>query len=199
MLLDVCLGTRTSWKILFVLGEAPGKAVPRKEIQRLTGIGNKALSKFLLLLERFGIITSIKEGNAYYYRIDYSNPFARQTLEIIQQEKQQLNNPDFIALTAMRELVYELTNVNLENIRKVILFGSYAKKTYTKNSDIDTAIIVKKRSPGEEILVAEIIDRLKKRFGKEIQPHYFTEEEFEAHKKKEGLEKEIARDGIALL
>lgn len=199
MMLDVCLGTRTAWKILFVLGEAPGKAVPRKEIQRLTGVGNKALSKFLLLLEKFGLITSIRDGNAYYYRINYSNMFSKEALEMIQHEKQSLNSPDFIALNILREFVYELTNVNLENIQKIILFGSYAKKTYSQNSDIDTAIIVKKISPGDEILVAEIIDRLKKRFGKEIQPHYFTEDEFETHKKKEGLEKEIARDGVILL
>jgi len=51
MLLDVCLGTRTSWKILFVLAEAPGKAVSRKEIRRLTKLGNKTVSKFLLLLD----------------------------------------------------------------------------------------------------------------------------------------------------
>lgn len=199
MLLDVCLGTRTAWKIFFVLGEAPGKAVPRKEIQRLTGIGNKALSKFLLLLEKFGMITSMKDGNAYYYRIDYSNAFARQALEIIGQEKKQLNNPDFITLNILRELVYELTNVSLENIQKVILFGSYAKKTYTKNSDIDTAIIVRKKSPGEEVLIAEITDRLKKRFGREIQPHYFTVEEFESERKKAGIAKDIAAEGVVLL
>ena len=132
MLLDICLGTRTAWKILFVLGEAPGKAVPRKEIQRLTGVGNKALSKFLLLLEKFGLITSMRDGNAYYYRINYSNMFSKEALEMIQHEKQSLNSPDFIALNILREFVYELTNVNLENIQKVILFGSYAKKTYTK-------------------------------------------------------------------
>ena len=118
---------------------------------------------------------------------------------MIQHEKQSLNSPDFIALNILREFVYELTNVNLENIQKVILFGSYAKKTYGQNSDIDTAIIIKEKNPNDEILVAEIIDRLKKRFGKEIQPHYFTENEFETHNKKAGLEKEIARDGVILL
>ena len=102
----------------FRAGEAPGKAVPRKEIQRLTGVGNKALSKFLLLLEKFGLITSMRDGNAYYYRINYSNMFSKEALEMIQHEKQSLNSPDFIALNILREFVYELTNVNLENIQK---------------------------------------------------------------------------------
>ena len=53
MLLDVCLGTRTAWKVLLVLGEAPGKAISRKEIQALTKLGNKVTAKFLLVLEKF--------------------------------------------------------------------------------------------------------------------------------------------------
>ncbi|MDI6738698.1 MAG: nucleotidyltransferase domain-containing protein [Nanoarchaeota archaeon] len=196
MMLDVCLGTRTAWKILFVLGEAPGKAVSRKEIQHFTGIGNKALSKFLILLEKFSIISSMRNGNAYYYRINYSNNFARLALDMVQQEKQQLNSPEFIALSALRELVYEITNVNLENIRGVVLFGSYAKKTYNPSSDIDAAIIVKEKSPSEEIIIAEIIDKIKKRFGKEIQPHYFTEDEFNAKTK---FSEEIRKDGVVLM
>lgn len=199
MLLDICLGTRSAWKILFVIGEAPGKAVSRKEIQRLTGIGNKALSKFLLVLEKFGMVMPMRDGNAYYYRINYANSFSRQALEMIQQEKQQLNSPDFIALNIIREFVYGLTNLRLENIQRIVLFGSYAKKTYSRDSDIDIAIITKEKSPDEEIMAAEIISQIKKRFGREIQPHYFTEKEFEERKKKEGLEKEIARDGIILL
>lgn len=197
MLLDVCFGTRTSWKILFVLAEAPGKAISRKEIRRLTKLGNKTVSKFLLLLEKFGVIIPAKIGKAYFYKLDLSNNFTSQILQIIQIEKKMLNNPDFFALNILREFVYEMTNINLENICHAILFGSYAKRTFNDNSDIDVAIILKEKSPNDELLITDLIDKLNKRFKKEIQPHYFITKEFDKPTSK--LMAEIVRDGIMLI
>ena len=199
MLLDVCLGTRTSWKILFVFAEAPGKAISRKEIQTLTQLGNKVLSKFLLLLEKFNIISHNKIGKTYYYTLNLSNTFVDHILNIVALEKKELNEPDFVALNILREFAYALTNVNLANMEKIILFGSYAKRTYGKNSDIDIAIILKEKNINDELLIAEIIDGLHKRFGKEIQPHYYSAKDFEGIKKKDPLVKEIVKDGIALI
>ncbi|MBI5881235.1 nucleotidyltransferase domain-containing protein [archaeon] len=199
MLLDVCLGTRTAWKILFVFAEAPGKAVSRKEIQQLTKLGNKVLTKFLLLLEKFGIITSSKIGKAYYYKLSLSNPFVEQIVQTILLEKKQLNNPDFAALNVLREFVYELTNADLGNLEQVILFGSYAKRTFGKDSDIDVAIITQEKSADDELLITDIIDRLRKRFKKEIQPHYYTTKDFNERKNKDKLIKEIVKDGIMLV
>ncbi|MFH1212251.1 MAG: nucleotidyltransferase domain-containing protein [Candidatus Woesearchaeota archaeon] len=199
MLIDVCLGTRTAWKILLVLSEAPGKAVSRKEIQKLTKTGNKALSKFLLLLVKFSIITSSKVGKACYYKMNLSSPFAVQILEIVKTEKSQLNAPDFFVLNILREFVYELTNINLENLNRVILFGSYAKRTQGKDSDIDIAIILKKNDANSELLITELIEKLKNRFKKEIQPHYYAEADFDRLSRKKGLEQEIIKDGIMLM
>lgn len=199
MLLDVCLGTRTSWKILLVLAEAPGKAVSRKEIKTFTRLGNKVLSKFLLLLEKFEMITSAKIGKIYYYKLNMSSQFVWQILEIIKLEKNKMNNPDFIALNVLRDFVYELTNINLNNLSRVILFGSYAKRTYTGTSDIDVAVILKQKNTDDELLITELIDKLKKRYKKDIQPHYYTINEFEEVKKKDKLVQEIVKDGIILL
>jgi len=199
MLLDVCFGTRTAWKIMFVLGEAPGKAVSRKEIQILTKAGNKVTAKFLMLMEKFDIIASFKIGKTYFYKMNLSNPFVGQILEIVSLEKKQLNNPDFAVLNILREFVYELTNANLENLNRIILFGSYAKRTYRKDSDIDTAVILKEKNINDELLITEIIDKLNKRFKKEIQPHYYTADEFKKLGKKEGLARDIIKDGIVLL
>lgn len=199
MLLDVCLGTRTAWKILFVLAEAPGKAVSRKDMQNLTKMGNKAVTKFLLLLNKFDIISLNKIGKTYYYKLNLSNDFVIQLLETIQLEKKKLNNVDFVILNLLREFVYELTNVNLDNLNKVILFGSYAKRTYTSKSDIDVAIVLKEKSTSDELLIAELIGKLNKRFKKEIQPHYYVQKEFNELQKKDRLMQEITRDGIVLM
>lgn len=199
MLLDVCLGTKSAWRILFVLAEAPGKAVERKEIQELTSLGNKVLTKFLLVLERFNLVLSAKVGRTYTYKLNMANPLTERILDVILLEKKELNNPGFAVLTILREFVYELTNIHLENIHHVILFGSFAKRTQHKESDIDIAILVEEKDTNDEILLADIIGRLKERFGKEIQPHFFTEREFNESRKSSTLVQEILKDGIRLM
>ena len=198
MLLDVCFGTKSAWKILLVLAEAPGKSVSRKEIQKLTKLGNKVLTKFIVLLEKFDIIFTNKIGKTYNYKLNLANPFVEQILNLIELEKRKLNKPDFIILNILRGFVYELTNINLANLKKVILFGSYAKRTSYKNSDIDVAIILKEKSVNDELLITAVIDKIQKRFKKEIQPHYYTEKEFE-NLRRTRLVQEIIKDGILLL
>ncbi len=198
MLLDICFGTRTAWKILFVFCEAPGKAISRKEIKELTGMGNKILDKSLAMLEKFDLIIIKKVGKANYYRLNLSSSFAEKIIEIVSLEKKELNGMNFAVLTIMREFIYGLTNINLENIKRVVLFGSYAKRTFTADSDIDVAVISSKKSIDDELMITELVDILKKRFEKTIQLHYFTEEEFMKNTKNE-LINEIKKDGIVLM
>jgi uncharacterized protein len=197
MMLDVSLGTRTSWKILFVLNEAPGKAVSHTEIRELTGLGNKVITKFLIVLKKSDMITSEKIGKTTYYKINTSNKYSQIILELILAEKKKINNLNFEITNILRDFTYELTNTHLEQINAVYIFGSYVKRTYHDNSDIDVAIILKDRDVNEELLITDIIDSLEKRFKKEIQPHYFTEKEFENNKNK--LVLEIKKDGIKLM
>ena len=199
MLLDICLGTKTSWRILFVLNEAPGKGVSRNEIKKIKKLGNKVLSKFLLILEKFEVILKIKVGRAYYYKLNFNNPFVLNIIEIIKTEKKELNNLDVDTANVIREFVYELTNLDLENISQIILFGSYAKRTYSERSDIDLALILKKKNLNNELLITEVLDKINKRFGVEIQPHYYTQVEFDKLKGKDRLVKEILKDGIRLV
>lgn len=197
MLLDICFGTRTTWKILLVLAEAPGKAITRKEIRNLTKIGNKALVKFLNLLEKFDFIIVKKIGRNYVYKLNLMNFYVERILEVIKLEKKDLENLGFGIVNILREFVYELTNVCLENIKEIYIFGSYAKRIDYEKSDIDVAIIVEKRNVNEELLIVEIIEKIEKRFKKKIQPHYFAEGEFEKSKNK--LVLEIKKDGIKLV
>lgn len=199
MLLDICLGTRTAWKIVFVLSEAPGKAVSRKEIRNLTRLGNKVITKFLLVLEMFGVIIVHKIGRGYYYKLNMNDAFARQLLEIVKLEKHELQSLDFVVLNILRDFVYELTNIGIDNLHKVILFGSYAKRTFTSHSDIDVALLLEEKNPNDELLITEVVHRLNKRYNKEIQPHYYSLGEFEDLKKKDRLVQEIVKDGIVLV
>ncbi len=199
MLLDICLGTRSAWKILLLMAETPGKTLTRKQIQEHTRVGNKVLVKFLLLLKKFDLIHESKVGRLYLYKMNMSSPYVPLLLEVIKFEKRQLNNPYFSQLLILREFVYELTNVDFEKTKKLILFGSVAKHTATIDSDIDIALVTKEKDPKLELEISRVCGKLEKRFKQTIQPHYFTEREFEdLKKKKHKLVEEIVRDGIRI-
>src|SRR3989344_5386163 len=195
MLLDVCLGSRSAWKIFLVLAEAPGKAVSRKEIRAFTLMGNKMVDKYVVLLNQFEIIVVNKIGKRKYYKLNLNSPFVPKLLDLIKLEKEKLESINVNIINVLREFVYEATNVDKDNLIKIFLFGSYAKRTYTQSSDVDVALIMKERNPAEELLITEIVDRLEKRFGKEIQTHYLTDNYFLSNTK---LVNEIKKDGIVV-
>ncbi len=199
MLLDVCLGTRSAWKLLLLMAETPGKALTRKQIQEHTRMGNKVLVKFLLLLKKFDLIQETRLGRQYLYKMNMANSYALQLLELIKLEKRDLNNPYFVTAIILREFVYELTNLNLEKLQKIILFGSVAKHIATIESDIDVAVVLKEKDPKIELEIAAICRKIEKRFKRTIQPHIFIELEFEEMKKRKvKLAEEILKDGIRL-
>ncbi len=200
MLLDVCLGTRTVWKILFVIMDAPGKGVTRKQMQEMTKIGNK-LDKYLTILEKFDIIKKQKIGKHFCYNFNMTNPYSEQLLQLYIQEKKDCNAVNFEIIHILREFVYGLIQFNFKLIQSIILFGSYAKRTYHINSDIDIAIITtEKISRAEELLHTDLIDILQKKYNKLIQIKYYTIEEFEYLKKTGNkLVGEILADGLKIM
>jgi uncharacterized protein len=61
---------------------------------------------------------------------------------------------------------------------KIILFGSYAKGNYHKDSDIDVAVILKDYNNKIETQVD--LMRIRRKIDSRIEPHPFREKDFEA-------------------
>ncbi len=78
-------------------------------------------------------------------------------------------------------------------VRKIYLFGSYAKGTWNANSDIDLAIIFDKVADAFDMQVE--LMKLRRKFDTRIEPHPFVESDFNsAHP----LACEIIRYGIEI-
>jgi len=60
---------------------------------------------------------------------------------------------------------------------KIILFGSYAKGNYHKDSDIDIAVILKDYNNLNEIQLD--LMRLRRKIDSRIEPHPFREKDFD--------------------
>ncbi|HII16778.1 TPA: nucleotidyltransferase domain-containing protein [Candidatus Woesearchaeota archaeon] len=196
MILNICMGNRTAWKIFSVFAEAPGKSISRAEIKRLTSMGNKAMDHAVTLLLAFGMVSSKKSGKKIYYTLNLSSAYSNGLIDLVRMEKEDINSMDFRARMAISEFVYALTNEALDNLVSVYAFGSYVKRTYRRDSDIDLALITKEKKPGEEIIITSIGESTQSRFGIQIQPHYFTQKEFN---RSNSMAREVLIDGVKLL
>lgn len=80
----------------------------------------------------------------------------------------------------VRKLVEEYSKIVIENmiVNKIILYGSYAKGNYRKDSDIDVAVIVPRSSVSKDILtdMAKLF-KLRREISADIEPVLIIDEE----------------------
>ena len=193
MLIEPILGYKSSLRILSLLFETPRKLVSRRELFEYTRLGNAPLSKGLLRLVKSGVIILEKKGKKEFYYVNTSNNYARLINELWEREGRDTRQLEYDVKIVLSEIVRLL--LDLPNVQKLILFGSWAKGTASEHSDIDLAVVFKKEFESE-IEVTRIVKKIEKKFRKEIQIHYFNENSFNEKNK---LTDEINRDGINLI
>lgn len=82
--------------------------------------------------------------------------------------------------TTVRKLVEEYAKLVVNNmvVKKIILYGSYARGDYKKDSDIDVAVVVSKESISKDILddMAKLF-KLRRDISNDIEPVLLIDEE----------------------
>jgi len=196
MLVDIVLGSKAVWRVLIILAEAPGQGITKEEIKKITKLGGNSIFNAVNILLKNDIITANKVGKKTYYKINLANKYSLIINEIIMHERKDLNNMNQKIVTILREFT-RLVNKAI-NPESIYVFGSIVKGSYTEKSDIDIAIITDRELKTNKIIEMEKInEKLEKRFGREIQTHFFTEKDF--RQLKDRLIEQVHRDGIKLL
>nr|AQS29708.1 hypothetical protein [uncultured archaeon] len=125
-------------KILNLYYENKKASFHLREIARKTKLYPNSVTRFLNQLEKEGILASQKEGNLKKYKIKKSeklnNIFSSFDIE-------RLNK---LPLARRRAITYFLDKLSEKPVI-VLLFGSTAKETFRKDSDIDLLLIVNKK------------------------------------------------------
>ncbi len=198
-MIETILGNKTSWKILRLLSEAPGRGICQEDVRDLLGLGFKSLKEAFYRLSSFGILNDKKVGKRVYYTINLSNEFSRCIIGLIELEKKRLNNLQPSKVSILADFLTQLYLI-IGNIDKAILFGSQAKRTATNKSDFDIALITSESTKAKEKQkIGKAITKFEKK-GYNFQMHYFNTKEFEVLRKKENmLVSEILRDGVELI
>ncbi len=167
------------YKIVTIYSVEPGSRWRRKELQEFTRLPNQPLDTALLKLQQAGVLK--REKNLY--------ALAEKTISnIIREEYERLGALPFNIYFALVDLVELFAKQKVT----LILFGSYAKLTYTKHSDLDIAVLHGKRYKKERT------EKLERRYNITIELHEFDKHAF-LKNKKDPLVKEILRNGKQLI
>ena len=195
MLVDIVLGSKAEWWIIVVLAESPGQGFTKEDIKTITSLSGNSLFNSLNVLVKNDIVNVKKKGKRSYYNLNLANSYSKKIVEIADLERRELNAMDIKITIMLREYVRKI--VDLIEVKNIYIFGSIVKNSYNEKSDIDIAIIVNsKLSIKERVELEKVGESIEKRFGREIQQHIFTIEEFEGKNK---LIEQIHRDGIKLI
>lgn len=167
-----------SQKVFDFLVQKPGNEFIEKEIQRGTGVSKPGVNLVLKELIKKGLIQKNKKGRMCFYKVE-NIPFVKQW--------KILKN-----ISLLLSLV-NIVNKLADDIKKIILFGSWSRGENDPESDID--IFVLTNVPKERI--ENIIK--KDKFAKKIQLIVRTPVAFSEMEKKDPLFfNEISR-GITIL
>jgi predicted nucleotidyltransferase len=133
----------TLLKIIGLMRIKLDKGLTILEISKKLKIGYRPAYNHIIEMEKEGIIKIEKIGSAKQSKLDLSNPNARhllESLDILRKAEFYKENPKIKAV--IEDLISKLTEKFISEIHSIVLFGSYAKGTSTKKSDIDLMFIV---------------------------------------------------------
>src|SRR3989344_4864714 len=112
------------------------------KISKTLKIGYRPAYNHISEMEKEGIIKIEKIGSAKLCSLNFSNPKTRHLLENLDLGRKEELYGRNINLKIIDNLISKLTEKFISEIHSVVLFGSYAKGTATKQSDIDLLFIV---------------------------------------------------------
>jgi predicted nucleotidyltransferase len=142
-----------------------------------------------------GVLNRVKKGNTSLCTLNLKNDRTRLMLALVSQETGDGYSKNKKLISKMiNELVESLKSKT--DLRMLVLFGSHAKGTERKGSDIDLLIISDK-----EGVVHREISTLEMKYSKNINPVIITEKMFVKMLKeeKQNIAKEVLLDGIIFL
>ena len=178
----------TKLKIITEL-EKKHNGIHLRELSRLVKTGLPNVKRFIDILEKEKVIRKQKEANLLKI-------YLRESQKTIAYLKQ-TNNEKFILLSVkiQNAIVEFLDELEIKPLLTII-FGSYAKGNYNKESDIDILLVFQKLENVKEI--ENTARRISMRTGTKISPIYLEYKNFEKNflDKNHDFSKEIRQDVI---
>ncbi|MBI2105439.1 nucleotidyltransferase domain-containing protein [Candidatus Woesearchaeota archaeon] len=192
---------KTLLKIVQLMRKGLDKGLTILEISKQLKIGYRPAYNHIIEMEKEEIILINKIGNAKQCSLNLSNPKTRHLLESLDISKKEELYKENPKLRVIDDLILKLIEKFISKIHSIVLFGSYAKGTATKQSDIDLLFITSNLSDKN---LREAIEResagYQYSYNIKISPLITDIEEFKKMLKSKELNvgKEVKEYGISL-
>lgn len=134
---------KTLLKIIGLMRKGLDRGLTILEVSKQLEIGYRPAYNHMTEMEKEGIVKIEKIGSANQCKLNLASPQARHLLESVDlAKKEELYKKNQKIKTIIESLVSKLTETFISEIHSVVLFGSYAKGTATRQSDVDLLFIV---------------------------------------------------------
>jgi predicted nucleotidyltransferase len=140
--------TRVTMAVLEILGKDPNTSLHVREVAERAKVSVGSASIVLGTLQRSGLLTVEERGNMKFYRIDLTDPRARQFKVLFN-------------VYRLKPLADRLSG----EADQVVLFGSAADGTDTIDSDVDLLILTQ-----HENVVREILRKFQREYDRPLSP-----------------------------
>ena len=164
-LIGDALFTRTQQKVFGLLFAKPDKSFYTNEIMRWAAMGRGTVSRELDRLVGAGLLTVTKAGNQNHYQANSESPVFNELVGIVRKT--------FGVADAVRLALQPLD----EQVDLAFIYGSIAKGTDTKSSDIDLMLVGQGLSYGE---VVELLLPVEETLQRTINPTIYEKKDFVA-------------------
>ncbi len=134
---------KTLIKIIGLMRKELDKGLTILEISKQLKIGYRPAYNHITEMGEEQIIQIEKIGSSKQCKLNLDSPKTRhllESLDLVRKEEIYRNNPRIKSV--IENLISKLTEKFISEIHSIVLFGSYAKGTATKQSDIDLLFIV---------------------------------------------------------
>lgn len=180
-MVDILFKSKIRQKILSRFFANEGGRFYINEMARLVNTTQGTCRRELNKLVDMGVLTTSKEGNLLYYYVNKQTPLYREFSVIIQK-------------TIGIEAKLKSSLQSFKGISYAFIFGSYAKREFKPESDIDVVII----GIIEEDRLIRVFKDFEKTIGREINYHIYTEEEFKNKLRTNSFIKNIIKNHIII-
>ncbi len=181
------LFNKNVFKILLILAVSSGKSFSRKEIKDLLGISNVSLDNALNYLIKSEILVK----RLRRFSLNFKNDNSELVIDLVKKEYVRFKKLPLRIIFILTDLGFILGKKKGVD---AYLFGSYSKLIFNDKSDIDIAVIGNSNDIINEL--KSFSGRVKKRYGKIIEFHFFKEDFYK--NKKDPFAKEVLLDGIKI-
>jgi len=170
--------SKVATKILLHIGRRPYKEFYLNEISKELKIGLGRTNTLLEDFTKYKILIKRRSGNRLLYKLNENSGLSIKIIELANLDAF-LKLPE-VYRTAVSKFLKEYENIIGENLVSIVIFGSVAKGTANRWSDIDILVIIKgKAVKGLEDKLHEVFSKIMEIFSRVPEEHMYTQAEFQ--------------------